>query len=148
MRLLSIVALSAALGLAAPLAVAQHHDHHPAAAAAAGAPAQRFATDAPLRKYMQDIRTRVAALEHGEHGHLDAAQVATLATGIQGDIGRIVAECRLPPDADAALHGIIAALAANADRLEADPAAPGAVAALRAALASYAAQFDDPAPRN
>lgn len=146
MRNVSAITLAAVLGLSAPLAFAQHHEHHPApaATAAAATPAQRFATDAPLRKYMQSIRRSVAALEHGEHGHLDATQVATLATGIQGDIGNIVAECKLPADADAALHGIIGSLALNADKLKSDPKAAGAVAALRAALDAYAAQFDDP----
>jgi hypothetical protein len=147
MRKVLPIVLVAALGLSAPLAFAQHHEHHPAPAANAAttdAPARRFATDAPLRKYMQAIRTKVAALEHGQHGHLDAARVATLATGIQGDVGNIVAECKLPADADAALHGIIAALAQNADKLKTDPQAAGAVASLRAALDAYAAQFDDP----
>lgn len=146
MRNVSAITLAALLGLSAPLAFAQHHEHHPApaAAAAAATPAQRFATDAPLRKYMQSIRTSVAALEHGEHGQLDATQVATLAAGIQADIGRIVAECKLPADADAALHGIIGSLALNADKLKSDPKAAGAVAGLRAALDAYAAQFDDP----
>lgn len=148
MRNVPAVALVVALGLSAPLAFAQHHQHHPAPAATAAAPAQRFATDAPLRKYMQSIRTRVAALEHGEHGHLDAGQVATLATGIQGDIGNIVAECKLPADADAALHGIIASLALDADKLKTDPKAAGAVASLRAALDAYAVQFDDPGTAN
>jgi hypothetical protein len=146
MRNIHATALAAVLGLSTPLVFAQHHEHHPAPAttAATTAPVQRFATDAPLRKYMQSIRTRVAALEHGEHGHLDATQVTTLAIGIQGDIGNIVAECKLPADADAALHGIIGALALNADKLKADPQAAGAVAALRSALATYALQFDDP----
>ena len=143
---ISAIALAAVLGLSTPLAFAQHHEHHPAPAttASAATPAQRFATDAPLRKYMQSIRRSVAALEHGEHGHLDAAQVTTLATGIQRDIGNIVAECKLPADADAALHGIIGSLALNADKLKTDPQAAGAVAALRAALDDYAVQFDDP----
>jgi hypothetical protein len=150
MRNIHAIALAAALGLCAPLVFAQHHEHHPAPAttAATTAPVQRFATDAPLRKYMQSIRTSVAALEHGEHGHLDAGQVTTLATGIQRDIGNIVAECKLPADADAALHGIIGALALNADKLKANPQAAGAVAALSAALGAYAVQFDDPATGN
>jgi len=151
MRKVLPIVLVAVLGLSAPLAFAQHHEHHPAPAANAAtgdAPARRFATDAPLRKHMQAIRTKVAALEHGEHGHLDAVQVATLATGIQGDIGNIVAECKLPADADAALHAIIAPLALNADKLKADPKAAGAVASLRTALDAYAAQFDDPGAGN
>lgn len=137
-----LAAIVAACG-SAP-APAQDHAHHAQATEAQAPQGRRFATDAPLRRYMQDIRARVAALEHGEHGHLDAAQTTALAEGIQGDVRNIVAECRLPPEADAVLHGIIAPLAANADRLKAEAQAPGAVVSLRAALEAYAAQFDDP----
>lgn len=142
MRNILFVALAAGLAFAAPQAGAQHHDHHQAAATAP-APAQRYATDAPLRAHMGGIRTAVTALEHGEHGHLDAAQVRILAESIQAHVRGIVAECKLPPDADAALHGIIAPLAANAEKLKADPADSGAIAPMRAALASYDASFDE-----
>lgn len=137
-----LVALIAGLGLVAPQAGAQHHDHH-SAAAAAPVPAQRYMADAPLREHMGGIRSAVAALEHGEHGHLDAAQVRVLAEGIQAHVRGIVAECKLLPDADAVLHGIIAPLAANAEKLKSDPQATGAIAPMRAALETYDASFDE-----
>jgi hypothetical protein len=142
MRNILFIALAAGLAFAAPQAGAQHNDHHQAAATAP-VPAQRYATDAPLREHMGGIRTAVAALEHGEHGHLDAAQVRTLAEGIQAHVRGIVAECKLPPDADAVLHGIIAPLAANAEKLKADPQAAGAIMPMRAALEVYDASFDE-----
>lgn len=142
MRNILFVALIASLGPVVPQAGAQQHDHHPVAGTTQ-VPAQRYTTDAPLRAHMDGIRIAVAALEHGERGHLDAAQVRVLAEGIQAHVRGIVAECRLPPDADAALHGIIAPLAANAERLKSDPQDTGAIMPMRAALEVYEASFDE-----
>lgn len=127
-------------------ALAQHHAHHPAAAPAtqAAAPAVRYATDAPLRKGMADIRTAVGMLEHAGHGHLDATQVRGLAGNIERAISGIIAECKLAPEADAALHGIIGGLGRGVAALKEHPADMAPVAGMRAALDDYARMFDDP----
>ncbi len=132
--------------IAAGPALAQHHAHPPAATPAtqAAAPAARYATDAPLRKGMADIRTAVGMLEHAAHGHLDAAQVRTLAANIERAIGGIIAECKLDPQADAALHGIIGRLGAGIAALKEHPGDAAPVAGMRAALDDYARMFDDP----
>ena len=129
--LLSLL-LPAALACAAP-AIAQDHDHHaapPAATTAPATPAQRWATDAPLRAGMAGIRTAVEALGHYEMGHMGPEQAAEQAAGIQAHVRDIIANCKLAPDADAAL--------------QADPAKLEAIAPMREALAAYARQFDDP----
>ncbi len=146
MRTLLAIALATSLGTLAPQAAAQHHGHAPAAAPAAQAatPAVRYATDAPLRKGMADIRTAVGMLEHAEHGHLDATQVRNLAGNIERAIGGIIAECKLAPEADAALHGIIGRLGQGIAALKEDPADTAPVAGMRAALDDYARMFDDP----
>lgn len=146
MRNILAIALAASLGTLAPQAIAQHHDHHSASAPATrAAPAVRYATDAPLRKGMADIRTAVGTLEHGRHGHLDAAQVRTLAGDIERAIGTIIAECKLAPEADAALHGIIGGLGQGIAALKENPSDLAPVAGMRAALDDYARRFDDPA---
>ena len=146
MRIVPSFLLAAALGLSAPLAFAQDHAHHHAAPAAqATAPAQRYATDAPLRENMAGIREAVGTLEHAEHAQLDAAQVAALADKVNGHVRTIIAECKLPPEADAALHGIIGGLGQGIAALKENPADLGPVAGMRAALADYARMFDDPA---
>jgi len=147
MRNILAIALAASLGTVAPHAVAQHHHGHASASAPAAqaAPAVRYATDAPLRKGMADIRTAVGMLEHGEHGHLDAAQVRNLAGNIERSIGTIIAECKLAPEADAALHAIIGGLGQGIAALKENPADLAPVAGMRAALADYARIFDDPA---
>jgi hypothetical protein len=143
--LLSLL-LPAALACAAP-AIAQDHDHHaapPAATTAPATPAQRWATDAPLRAGMAGIRTAVEALGHYEMGHMGPEQAAEQAAGIQAHVRDIIANCKLAPDADAALHLIIAPLMQHAAALQADPAKLEAIAPMREALAAYARQFDDP----
>jgi len=114
----------------------------PAPTGSATAPAQRYATDAPLRRHMDQIRTAVAALDHAAHGHLDAGQVATLAGSIRARVRDIIAECTLPPEADAALHGIIAPLMQHAGALEAAPDDTSAIAPMREAVAEYEGLFD------
>ena len=132
--------------MAAPLAHAQDgHEHHAPAAVSQEIPAQRYATDAPLRKGMAEIRTAVDALGHYERGHMGAEQAATFAITIQEQIAYLVANCKLEPQADAALHGIIAKLGAGAQSLKTDPADLTAVAPMREALADYQRTFDDPA---
>jgi hypothetical protein len=125
-------------------AAAQDHEHHPTPAATQQAPAQRYATDAPLRAGMHGIRAAVEGLGHYEMGHMGPEQAATLAAQIQAHVRDIIANCKLPPEADAALHLIIVPLMTNAAALEADPKKLEAIAPMRAALGEYARQFDDP----
>jgi hypothetical protein len=113
----------------------------------ASAPASGWATDAPLREGMGRIRTSVAALDHSEHGHLGAEQTVTLAGNIEKDVNFLIANCKLDPDADAALHGIISKLLKGAHALKSNPADLAAIAPMREAVAEYAATFDDPAFR-
>ena len=144
MRIVPNLLLAATLGLASPLVDAQEHAHHHAAPTAAStAPTQRYATDVPLRENMAGIRDAVTALEHAEHGHLDAAQVTALADKVSAHVRTIVAECKLPPDADHAMHGIIAPLVGNASKLKAAPQDLSPVPGLRAALESYDLQFKE-----
>lgn len=131
---------------ALPLAHAQHeHEHAGPAAATPQASSQRWSTDAPLRTNMQAIRESVGDLKHHEMGHMSPDQVKQAATDIEGRVQDIIANCKLAPDADAALHPILAALLQNAGALKADPGKLDAIPPLRAALADYARQFDDPA---
>ena len=136
---------AASAGGTAALAAAPAHDHAHAQAAKPLPAGQRWATDETLRKGMNGIRSAFAPKLAAIHGNrLAAADYQQLADTTGKEIANIVANCKLPPDADAALHGIIGSLALNADKLKTDPKAAGAAAALRAALDAYAAQFDDP----
>ena len=112
-------------------------------ATAAPADAPRFATDTVLRTQMAGIRDAVEALAHHEMGHMTADQARGFAVDIETRVQTIIAECRLPPAADAALHEIIVPLLQNAIALKTTPADTAPVAQMRAALAEYARRFDD-----
>lgn len=130
----------------APVAQAKDgHENHAPTAAPQEIPAQRYATDAPLRKGMAQIRSAVDALGHYERGHMNAEQAVTFATTIQEQVAYLIANCKLDPDADAALHGIIAKLGAGAAALKTDPANLAAIPPMREALVDYERTFDDPA---
>ena len=134
------------------LAVDTHQDHaaaqdsHHAAAptAAKPAPAKGWATDAPLRAGMGRIRQAVDALGHYERGHMGAEQAVVLAGNIEADVNFLIANCKLDPAADAALHGIIAKLLQGAHALKANPSDLAAIAPMREAVAEYGRTFDDP----
>ena len=131
------------LALALP-AAANDHAHQAGTAATASAATQRWNTDAPLREGMGRIRHAVDALQHYEHGHVGPGQAVQLAAGIERDVGFIVANCKLAPRADAALHPILGALMQGAQALKAKPTELVAIPPMRSALHDYARQFDDP----
>lgn len=133
---------------AVPEATAMHEHEHsaaPADGAVASAPAsgERFAVDAPLQEGMGKIRAAIASLEHHEMGHLSDEQVIAQANEIEAQVQFLIANCKLDPAADAALHGIIGKLLEAAKALKDKPADATPVASLRAALAEYPRLFDD-----
>lgn len=120
------------------------HDHAPAGESAQETPATRFATDAPLRKGMGEIRKAVDALNHYERGHMGSEQAVEFAGTIRQQVDYLIANCKLDPKADAALHVIIARLASSAQALQSDPKDLTSIPPMREALQQYAVQFDDP----
>lgn len=150
--LLSVFTLILAGALSAQPATAQsaHEAHaahaHAPAAAPTPAPTQRWATDAPLREGMRNIRTAVQALEHYEHGHMGIAQASSTVALIDTSVNDIFANCRLEPDADVALHGLLAQFLAGAEAVRTSQQVPvQEIAGMRSALARYPQLFDDPA---
>lgn len=141
------IALGLVLLAGAPASIALAQEHvHPASTAAStrAAPVQRYATDATLREQMRAIRGNVLALEHQARGRITGEVATRLADQITGHVNTIIVNCKLPPDADAALHDIIGPLLQNASALKADPDRNDAIAAMRKALDQYARTFDDP----
>ena len=146
MRALLIPIVLPVLLIAAAIPVRATGHAHDAVAAVATASAPRWPTDAPLRAGMARIRASVDALQHAGHGHLDAGQLTALASSVQREIRFIVANCRLEPRAEAALHPILGTLGegAQAQALQSTPPDLSRIPAMRAALRAYARQFDDP----
>ena len=120
------------------------HDAH-ATPPVAATPAQRWATDAPLRAGMRNIRKAVQALDHYEHGHMDATQAHNTAQHIDTAVNQMIAQCKLKPDADAALHGLLVKFIVGAKAVRESQEAPmPQINAMREALAQYPQLFNDP----
>ncbi len=68
----------------------------------------------------------------------------TAPTASTTHVNTIIVNCKLPPNADEALHHIIGPLLQDASALKADPQRLDAIAGVRKALDQYAQQFDDP----
>jgi hypothetical protein len=116
-----------------------HAGHAPVAA-----PAQRWATDAPLREGMSRVSAALDALKDYEMGQMSEAVALDQIATIEEATTSMFVNCNLAPDADAALHGMLGPLLAAAYRLKANPQDTDAVAAMRVAVADYPRYFDDP----
>lgn len=148
--LLAAATLALALAGAPQALAASSHDH---GHAAHGQPTlqldhgKKWGTDAALRQGMGRIRAAIEARHEGIHANaLGAAEYRALGQAIEKQVAYIVANCKLPPEADAQLHIVVAELVAAADALQGKgEAAPrkGAVRAV-AALNDYGRFFDDP----
>jgi hypothetical protein len=155
-RILVTTAAIAAFTLATgvPAHAADAHSHAPAADSHAATPhaltlnqGKRWVTDAPLRQHMGDIRALVSdQLEPIHGGTLSPADYQALGAAIEGKVGAIVTDCKLPPDADAMLHLIVADLLAGADVMQGKAAGDAAEAAHKVVVAinNYGKYFDHP----
>ena len=108
---------------------------------------RKWTTDAPLREGMSGIRDALAQKHEAlRKGTLDDAGYAQLGDAIEKNVASIVANCKLPPEADANLHVVIAQLAGAADALRAASPMERAEGAQKAmqAVSLYGRYFDHP----
>lgn len=138
LALASSFALSFVVGTAW---AAEGHHHHAPAAAGAQAPAGKWATDLPLRSGM--ARIRWAALQTLP-GPVGDAQASALSREIREATAFMIEHCTLPPQADAALHGVLTELLQGAEALPRAAERERAGERILAALARYPELFDDP----
>jgi hypothetical protein len=139
------------VAVAAP-ALAQHaHEHDSTGAAVAQLvldDGRKWPTDASLRAGMSAIHEAFEADHPAIHGGTESdAQYAALAARIQSQVDTIVANCKLPPAADAQLHLVIADLLSGASLMRGED--PGrsrhdGAARVHGALRAYAKYFEDP----
>jgi hypothetical protein len=124
------------------------HGNHPHSAAvpghSGGAEPQLWETDAPLREGMRNIRAALHGLEAGGVDGLTSSEVGDFSAGIDKQVAFMINNCKLQPQADAALHTIIADFVAAAASLKSNPTDTGPFASMHAALQRYARQFNDP----
>lgn len=143
MRALIAATILAISGVVPTPAVAQDHSQ-PHQTVPEVASTTRYPTDAPLRQGMRNIRVAVDGLGHYEAGHAAPSDAVRLAGEVEDNVRYIIANCKLSPEADAALHAIIVPLMQNAGTLKHDPMKREAIPAMREALETYERQFDDP----
>jgi len=106
---------------------------------------QRWASDAPLREAMLKIREHVEANTAAFHeGTLSVAAARDLADGVELDVQFIIANCRLAPEPDAALHVLIGRIFTATGALRANPESMGGLPQLVAVLHDYGLTFDHP----
>lgn len=106
---------------------------------------ERWATDESLRTGMTDIRSafEVRHREY-ENGTFNTEKAASLADTIEERVHFMIANCKLPPAADAELHKLLAASLAAAGTLrKADDPHTG-LHALHRVLNTYPRYFDHP----
>ncbi len=142
----SALALVGALFAAPTMAQsAARHDHaaHAGHDAKSKVPAQRWATDAPLRAGMRNLREATETLNHYQMGHLDDVQRDNAVAKIDAAIKDMIANCKLKPEADAALHGLLAKFIAGAGAARAGKFSKAELAPMQEALALYPQMFDD-----
>lgn len=146
--LLSLIIGGVSLSLAGTSLAATNHDHSHAKGAHALElnAGERWATDAPLRKAMgllnESMRHALPAIDENT---LTDEQYKKFAEKIRGEVAYMVQNCKLPAEADAQLHLIIAKLLAGAENMAEQPAVrrDGAIKVL-GALNDYANYFADP----
>ena len=146
----AVAAVAMAAALSAPaLAQTATHDH------GAAAPhkltlnqGRKWTTDEPLRAGMGRIRGLVEPQLGAAHaGKLTPAQYRELATQVETEVGGVVANCKLEPEADAMLHPVIADLAQGADTMAGkNPKVRPALGLVKVAQAvnQYGSHFDHP----
>lgn len=153
-KLLATLAGVTLLAVAPNHALAQHEQHE--AHGSGGAVAQlqlkdsrKWQTDAALRSGMANIRAAFDADHPAIHaGKQTDAQYAALATRINQQVKSIVANCRLPADADTNLHLIIADLLQGVSLMRGEDTSRSrhdGAALVHGALNAYGQYFDDPA---
>ena len=109
---------------------------------------KKWETDAALRKSMGEIRHTMASSLHAIHDNtLPAKAYDGLAQKVEGAVGEIIANCKLPPAADAQLHIVVADLLAGAEQMAGKDKEAGRMdgaVKVVGALDNYGKYFDDP----
>ncbi len=140
---LTVLSLAAVPAFAANNAHEHGHEAHGATLQLNAG--KKWETDAPLRKAMGEIRQSMASSLHAIHENKFSAQAyGGLAKKVEGAVGEIVANCKLPPAADAQLHIVVADLLAGAEQMAGKAKRMDGAVKVIGALDNYGKYFDDP----
>jgi hypothetical protein len=105
---------------------------------------RKWPTDETLRASMRQIRQDMtASMPAIEAGRFSQAEYAALADLLESQVGHIVANCALPPEADMQLHILLASMIEGIEGMKHDPE-PAAAHQVMQALDAYGRHFEDP----
>lgn len=123
---------------------ADHAAHAlPEGHADAALPATRWASDAPLREGMRRVRAAADKLSPEADERPAAVEVQAIAAELEAAVKSMIANCKLEPEPDAALHSLLARVLQVSAALSDGVMDAGAPAELHAVLARYALMFED-----
>jgi hypothetical protein len=106
---------------------------------------KKWPTDAPLRAGMTTIRNELqTAMKPIHENTYSADQYSALAGKIEAQIGSIVANCKLAPEADAQLHVVLSQITAGTDLMKKSGSGLAGATKTFQGLESYAQYFDHP----
>ena len=135
--------------LVAPLGGFAQHQHEHEEAASGGLVLEhgaKWATDAPLRSGMEQIRSLIAVPQATVTAGivLSPADARQLADGVRHQVDELIQNCKLEPDADAALHVLIADMLKGAAELADGPQLAMGLARIQNAINQYPKYFSHP----
>jgi hypothetical protein len=106
---------------------------------------QQWRTDDALRLGMEGMRAQLAAaVNEMQAGKFTPSDYAALADDLQAQTDYIVANCKLPEDADAQLHIVLGEILEGMAAMRSGESASDGAARVARALEAYAAHFDHP----
>jgi hypothetical protein len=148
-RLLGMMLLWASVSFVAPEArAADEHSHDAAHGTLQLNDGRKWTTDEPLRQAMTRLSAAMGARLPAIHEDtLPTADYAALGRAVDGEVGYMIENCKLPSDADAMLHLVLVDIMQGSEAMQGKAQGvkhrAGAVKIVKA-LYSYGRYFDHP----
>ncbi len=96
-----------------------HHDHHAGEAKLELNDGKKWETDESLRKGMTEVKRIVTVnLQKVREGRTSAKEYSDIANQVNDQIQFLIKNCKLPADADAQLHTLIAQMIGAAHKMK------------------------------
>ena len=147
-RAFAAATLALALAVSGPASAATEHSHASHGAAALQltlANGQKWPTDEPLRRGMSEMRSMlVTSLGRIHAGQFTSADYAALADRVQAQVDDVTANCKLPEEADAQLHIVLAEIIEGIDVIKTGADRLRGAMRVVLALEAYGRNFDHP----
>lgn len=145
MKTLAAAALALGLALSAQAFAASEHSHGSHGAELTLNNGQKWPTDEALRRGMGEMRTAMeSSLGRIHPGQFTSADYVALADRLQRQVDYVTANCKLPEEADAQLHLVLAEILEGMDEMREGADRLEGAKRVVAALEAYGRHFNDP----